>query len=258
MKLEYMITLNVPEDLPGLADLTPHQIGEAMASEFRHACARIVPTTDCTWDVALTAWTDPAERGQEQGREGKGGEVVRVSERFTGRFAGGELERTQQFDIDARGGQVNIHQPRGNQYSRTGYARCADCGTRYEITGDPIENHHRAMRHKFTCGRSATDQYSPEQGEQLKAEFDAQPHIKAQTLRWYEHEKEKAAQLDRALAPQKGAPICERCGHTHIFKCGCGCDEAQPQLQAIGVGRIPLHLAGPEPTTEKRPWWKFW
>lgn len=260
MNLEYTITVNMPDDwqAPGYNDRTPYQTGEAIAAELRRACARIVPTTDCTWDVVLAAYTDPAERGEQQLTRAGISDLVKVSERFTGRGSGRELERMQQFDIDARGGQVNIHHPPpANQYSRTGYARCADCGTRYEITGDPTENHHRAMRHKFSCGKAATDQYSPEQAEQLKTEFDAQPHIQAQTLRWFEQEKQRAQQLTAPSSPAPAAPRCQRCGHTHVFKCGCGCEDAQPKLQAIGVGKIPLKLTGPEPTAE-RPWWKFW
>ena len=60
---------------------------------------------------------------------------------------GGTLERPEQINIDAR--HAVIHRPE----EKMRYARCGNCGQRYEITGDPTENHHRAMQHKTECAR---------------------------------------------------------------------------------------------------------
>lgn len=172
------------------------------------------------------------------------------------RFRSPELERQRTINVD-------IHQPQPTMYSKTGSARCGNCGTRYDITSDPEENHHRAMRHKLTCGKTAVDQYTEEQRDTLKREFDEQPHIQAQTLKWLSSEVDRARQLlaGPPIPPPPLVPTCPRCGHSHIFKCGCGCQVIVHQVTGPELERnIRAIEAGADPSAQakERPWWKLW
>lgn len=91
-----------------------------------------------------------------------GGEVIITD-------APGELEKPDQINIDAR--HSVFHEPMGTQRK---YARCGNCGTRYEITDDPVENHHRAMRHKDECGKGNA-LYTEGQRRDLVDDFNSQP-----------------------------------------------------------------------------------
>ena len=79
------------------------------------------------------------------------------------------LERPEQINIDAR--HAVIHQ---TELGKAKYARCGNCGTRYEITDDATENHHRAMEHKQECGKGSA-KYTEEQRHGLLDEFRDQP-----------------------------------------------------------------------------------
>jgi hypothetical protein len=76
-----------------------------------------------------------------------------------------EIERADQINIDARHSVIHQAQPKPRR------ARCGNCGTRYEITEDPIENHHRAMRHARICARRDT----AAEHARLVTEFWTQP-----------------------------------------------------------------------------------
>lgn len=140
-----------------------------------------------------------------------GGELIITDpplfvERYT---RGGELDRPDQINIDAR--RQTIHE----RPDKTKYARCGQCLTRYEITDDPTENHHRAMRHKITCGKGDVDQYSEPQRAQLLEEFHRQPMQTA-------YRERAAAELAAGADPQRmkliGVSPCPTCEGSHAEK----------------------------------------
>lgn len=151
---------------------------------------------------------------------------------------GGPLERPYQIDIDARHSTIN--QPE----TKTRRAMCGNCGARYEITDDPIENHHRAMRHKETCGKADVDQYSEPQRQELLSDFHNQP-------------------MQRLFAERAAAEI------------AAGADPDKLKLTGVSI-LAPLQTparpeiaAGPElypgtvdelieACTAPRRWWQFW
>lgn len=82
---------------------------------------------------------------------------------------GGPIEPSYQIDIDAR--HSVIHQPEEKKPRR---AMCGNCGTKYELTDDPEENHHRAMRHKLECSKGNA-MYTEPQRAALVDDFQNQP-----------------------------------------------------------------------------------
>ncbi len=61
-----------------------------------------------------------------------------------------ELERTDPINIDARHATFNQN---NRPQEKKKYARCGNCGQRYEIGDDAADNHHRAMIHKTECSK---------------------------------------------------------------------------------------------------------
>lgn len=129
----------------------------------------------------------------------------------------GAIEIPQQFDVDGRRVvEVRIHPEKGRKQ-----AKCGNCLERYDITDDPVENHHRAMRHKLECQSKNEAMYSRTQRDNLLEEFHAQPNIVAQRQAWAAEEMLKL--------------------------------EAEEQHHPIGS-----QLMEANPTPERRPWWKIW
>ena len=90
------------------------------------------------WEALAVMWRDP--EGTPMPAPVAPGRELEPMKTYRGE-AGGELERPYQIDIDAR--HSVIHQPE----TKTRRATCGNCGVKYEITDDPEENHHRALRH---------------------------------------------------------------------------------------------------------------
>lgn len=149
---------------------------------------------------------------------------------------GGALERPYQIDIDAR--HSVIHQPE----AKTRHAMCGQCGTRYEISDDPVENHHRAMRHKVTCGKANVDQYSEPQRAALLEDFHSQPMQVSF--------RERAA---AALAAGTDPEVLKLTG-VSIFGDDNPRAAALRELGAAAAESI-RKMAPPAPP---RRWWKFW
>jgi hypothetical protein len=84
----------------------------------------------------------------------------------------GALDRPGQINIDARHAQIH-EAPKGKQKLAT----CGNCGSRYEITDDPLENHHRAMRHKLDCGKGelVLGPWSEDERQRHISDFQNQP-----------------------------------------------------------------------------------
>lgn len=222
MKFTYEVSIELPDDwqAPGWIDQQPTKTGEALAAELRHACARIVPTTDSTWHVELIGPRLDTIPMKEPGP----GELARVEHR------GGELERSPYFDIDARHGSVEIHGAGRKQK----YAKCGNCGVRIPIGDDPVENHHAAQRHKITCGSRPVDALNDADYQQQVGEFNAQPHVVAM--------RERFEATGNVLPPAANMP-----------------ETMRPWLRAGMAAQLPspeeIHASAVERATPM-PWWK--
>jgi hypothetical protein len=225
---QYIVTLNLPNDWQGPGTTSPpySQMHEALAKELQTACARIVPTTDCHWDVKpIGPHLEPAGLETIPMRDPGPGELARIERR-------GELERPPYFDIDARHGSVEIHG--GGKKQK--YAKCGNCGVRIPIGDDPTENHHAAMRHKITCGSRPVDALSDDDYQKQVDDFNAQPHVVAM--------RERFAATGNVLPPAPNMP-----------------ETMRPQL-AAGIGQV-AQLPSPEEirrgeqlAATPMPWWK--
>lgn len=162
------------------------------------------------------------------------GELERIPDR------GGAMERPYQIDIDAR--HSVIHQPEEKAQRR---ATCGNCGVKYEITEDPEENHHRAMRHKLTCGKGDVDQYSGPQLAALLEDFHNQPMQ-------VEFRRRAAAELEAGADP-------DRLRLTGVSIFTEAPQPARPQIEAAGPelypGNVDELIAA---VTAPRRWWHFW
>lgn len=151
-----------------------------------------------------------------------------------------ELESSQTISIDARGSR--FHQAE----RKIKFARCGDCGDRYEITDDPTENHHRAMRHKDACRKHGAI-YSPEQHEQLVKEFGEQPHIVAMRARL-----------------QAGLPALPPEGSLHEQKRISAPDPSKiyeptwPDGSPVRGAHGPLTFTNTRNPAQPAKWWQFW
>ncbi len=65
-------------------------------------------------------------------------------------------------------------------------AKCPNCHERLNLTGDPEENHHTAMRHRLVCPRRAE---AEEENARLVSEFRQQANIIEQHRRIAEAER---------------------------------------------------------------------
>lgn len=177
----------------------------------------------------------PGDGRLSQLEEAPAGELERIRER------GGAVERPYQIDIDAR--HSVIHPPEEKPARR---ATCGNCGVKYEITDDPEENHHRAMRHKLTCGKGDVDQYSEPQRAALLDDFHNQP---MQRLFAERAAAELAAGADPARLKLTGVSIFG--------------DAPQPARPEIAAAPDPELYPGTvdqliEACTAPRRWWQFW
>lgn len=108
-----------------------------------------------------------------------------------------------------------IRQERRQPASAARYASCGNCGERWELTGDPREDHHNGMRHKQVCRTFTTlrlQKENQEEYDRLIAEHAAQPMQIEYRLR---AEKQLAAameveRLQLAPAPAANEPDQQR------------------------------------------------
>jgi hypothetical protein len=147
----------------------------------------------------------------------------------------GAMERPYQIDIDAR--HSVIHQPEAKAPRR---ATCANCGIRYEITDDPIENHHRAMRHKDVCGKGSAI-YTEPQRAQLLEEFQNQP---MQRLFRERAAAELAAGADPDMLAITGVSILT--------------PAPQPERPQITAAEDDAAVEKFDALMNPRRWWQFW
>lgn len=248
MKFHYRVDLEIPDDWAGTpADReTYRQTEAAMLDQLRAACARIVPTTDSTWNVepirpelevsGLVAIPFERPAGMDDLYR-RGQELEQIERR-------GALDKPGQINIDAR--HATIHEaPEG----KGKFARCGNCGTRYEITDDPTENHHRAMRHKDECGKGSA-MYTEGQRRDLLNDFHQQPMQVA-------FRERAAAEIEAGADPARVALT-----GVSIF------DPAPQRPQLTGAtwpdGSPVKTPTGPLTYSETRNpapparWWQFW
>jgi hypothetical protein len=170
----------------------------------------------------------------ESGLQAATGELARTER-------GGGIERGGEINIDAR--HAIIHQPE----TKTRRAMCGNCGARYDITDDPIENHHRAMRHKLTCGKGDVDLYSDPQRQELLSEFENQPMQKL-------FRERAAAELAAGADPNRlkltGVSIFTPAPAQTAPRAIAG--TADPELYPGSVEELI------EACTAPRRWWQFW
>lgn len=192
------------------------------------------------WKAIVELW----RRQDDPDRRPDGTEIARY--RPYQDPGGGPLEKADQITIDARQ-QVNIHE--SPESKRTRAAMCGDCGEKYELTGDPTENHRRAMRHQQVCARRA--ETDAEQARLIN-EFQNQPMQR-------EFRERAAAALaegaDPAMMKLTGVPVFE--------------DPETVRQRAIAAAAL-RELPAPELydgtvedlaaaiTKTPRRWWQFW
>lgn len=119
---------------------------------------------------------------------------------------------------------------------RTGrFTLCGNCGDRIPRGRDAQEDHHNAMRHKFTCPKR--HQAAQEHAE-LVRDYEAQPNVQAM----------HAAYSDQVRA---GIPGDLRIENLKPFHDG----------QPLRLPSAPAALARPQATEPAAPpakWWQFW
>lgn len=112
-----------------------------------------------------------------------------------------------------------IPQERRQPASAARFASCGNCGERWELTGDPHEDHHNAMRHKTVC----------------------------RTFTVMDNKLANETEYARLVAEHAAQPMQVE------FR-----QRAEKQL-AAAMEAERLQLAAPVRQIErKRPWWKFW
>lgn len=152
----------------------------------------------------------------------------------------GAIERAGEINIDAR--HAVIHQP---PEAKTRRAMCGNCGVRYEITDDPVENHHRAMRHKITCGKGDVDQYSEPQRQELLSDFHNQPMQ-------VEFRRREAAAIAAGVPPEvlkiTGVSVFGPTPQPAPAR-----EIAAPELYPGTVGELAAAMTKPP-----AKWWQFW
>lgn len=158
----------------------------------------------------------------------------------------GTLEKADQITIDARQ-QVNIHE--SPESKRTRAAMCGDCGEKYELTGDPTENHRRAMRHKQVCSRRA--ETDAEQARLIN-EFQNQPMQR-------EFRERAAAALaegaDPAMMKLTGVPVFE---DPEMVRQRAIAAAARRELPAPELYDGTVEDLAAAITKTPRRWWQFW
>lgn len=145
----------------------------------------------------------------------------------------GQIERPEVINIDAR--YAVVHQRDGEKPRST---MCANCGIRYELTDDPIQNHHRAMAHKQVCRPPAGTIYGEEQREQLVAEFEQQP-------------------MQREFRERAAVALAAGVDAQTLRLTGVSLFGEHPKVAALRE----LGAAASEAINETAPprrWWKFW
>lgn len=164
-----------------------HQHARALAyltspdhQDLRHIITWPVEVSE-HWQTLVNLWTDPTDdfwngvplreitpahlAEIEQTR-------VMVAHPEQHRSTESQLERPSQINIDARHAVAVMH--RHEQPPRR--VRCGNCGTRYEVTDDPAENHHLAQHHARICPKR---QMVADEHAKLTAQFQEQAMQKA-------------------------------------------------------------------------------
>ena len=167
MTFQYAVTIEWenPEPPDSAIPEQPYQKREQLMADFvgRIITAQMRGATRVRVDpIGPDLYTRPAPG------DGRLAQLEPAGELETTR-RGGALERPDLIAIDARH-QVNIHESPDSH--RTRAAMCGDCGEKYALTGDPTENHRRAMLHKAVCPRRAESE--AERGRLIQ-EFQNQP-----------------------------------------------------------------------------------
>lgn len=238
MKFHYAVTLEV-SGWEGEAPAHVYTATEAQILErLRDACENVVTSEDSKWTVeparpVMVPDESLAEFMRPKYTSAAGGLTAPPERR------GGDVDRRRgPIHIDAR------HSTFNEPAEATRYARCGNCGTRYEITEDPTENHHRAMRHKLECGKGSAA-YTDAQRESLLAEFNNQPMQVAMRERAAE---QLAAGADPEHLKLTGAASFPAEHAARMRELHSGPDDVLIQ-RALSDGRT-----APKP----RRWWQFW
>jgi hypothetical protein len=237
----YKVTFEFPDDHPHVTSFRDYQLRELIATTLTLEVDKLAremssngPGAQVAYRVDLSSQSPDATRATEVPAPLEPMKTYTPDRRTSD--PGGELERPYQIDIDAR--HSVIHQPE----TKTRRAMCGNCGIRYEITDDPVENHHRAMQHKTVCGKGGAV-YTEPQREQFLKEFSEQPMQRAFAER-------------AAAALAAGAdPEALRITGVSIFTPG---PEA-PQARAIAAAELGAQAAEAiRQMAPPRRWWQFW
>jgi hypothetical protein len=189
------------------------------------------------WFEALTIpeHDPPAPLKQLEPTGGDRGAAVRLARNEP--TGPGAMERPYQIDIDAR--HSVIHQPEAKAPRR---ATCANCGMRYEITDDPVENHHRAMRHKDVCGKGSAI-YTEPQRAQLLEELQNQP-------------------MQRLFRERAAAELAAGADPDMLAITGVSILTPAPQPDRLEIAAAELGEQAAEAIRRMAPaprrWWQFW
>jgi hypothetical protein len=226
-RYDFAVCFFIPEETEN--EGTPEAIARLIASGLRVAAAGLAPNNECLTQVTYTArhtrayvprLAEQLRRRAEQLRnqtaaeptlghidDGPGDPPDRglspVAREWGETSA---LEPAYEIDARRRGGPPEVQM---KPAPSPRYARCGNCGARLELTDDPIENHHRAMRHsREECEARAAGSWTPDELAKQLYEFNMQPHVirlKAEYAAQLERSKEEQA-VDRAAALQGVTP----------------------------------------------------
>jgi hypothetical protein len=145
LKTRYSFEVTV--ERPAEAD--PQECQQLMAGLIYARIKDITP--EDLWSVHATSYTtsDYEDEPQPAAEEALA-EIAAIRRDLQSDAGPGRgLERANLLHIDARA--MFDFGDAGRPRETPRYARCGNCRQRIRITGDPIENHHAAMRHKDVC-----------------------------------------------------------------------------------------------------------
>jgi len=235
----YKVTFEFPDDHPTVTSFRDYQLRESIGKNLTlqvEQLAREMSTNGPSGQVACRVDYSSQAPDAPAATELQPMKTYTPDRRATD--PGGELERPYQIDIDAR--HSVIHQPE----TKTRRAMCGNCGERYEITDDPVENHHRAMQHKAVCGKGGA-MYTEAQREQLLKEFSDQP-------------------MQRAFAERAAAALAAGEDPEALKLTGVSIFTPAPQpapareIEAGELGRDAAEAIREAIREQPRRWWQFW